>query len=225
LGLCKQSARRCQAKSANFRNRPRHTGSSPPHESLRPRSKPSRKWLRRYHKQRLAGLNGPPRIALRCPYKTPADIERKIVQLRKQSPFMGAKRLRREHNLPCSHEAIRRILNQHGLLRKRRKKHKHKRDLSNIKRRWRLLGQMTIDTNGLKDRLPLTSPWLGPDRITRDELTMRGCHVPCYPLFTAVRVLAITGCRCRAYRSCLLHDAAQKHRAKHSWCVYVGQLL
>jgi len=73
-----------------------------------------RKWLGRYHQERLAGLNELPRTPLTCPHKTSPITERKVVQLRKRYPFMGAKRLKREHNLPCSHEAIRRILNDNG---------------------------------------------------------------------------------------------------------------
>ena len=110
-----------------------------------------RKWLRRYQQERLAGLNELPRIPLTCPHKTSAVMERKVVSLRKRYPFMGAKRLKREHNLSCSHEAIRRILNEYGLIKKRRKKHKRKKDLSKIKKKWKLFGQFTVDTKDLKD--------------------------------------------------------------------------
>jgi hypothetical protein len=78
-------------------------------------------------------------------------MEKKIVGLRKEFPFKGSKRLKREHNLPCSHEAIRRTLNEYGLIKKRRKKHKRKRDLSAIKKKWPLFGQITVDTKDLKD--------------------------------------------------------------------------
>lgn len=92
-----------------------------------------RKWLNRYRQERLTGLNELPRIPHHCPHKTSSTLEIKIVALRKQFPFKGSKRLRREHNLSCSHEAIRRILNEHGLTRKRVKKHKRKRNLREIK--------------------------------------------------------------------------------------------
>ncbi len=110
-----------------------------------------RKWLRRYHQERLAGLNELPRIPLHCPHKTSPVTERKIVNLRKKYPFKGSKRLKREHNLQCSHEAIRRILKEHDLIVKRRRKHKRKRDLSEIKKKWPLFGQITVDTKDLKD--------------------------------------------------------------------------
>jgi transposase len=110
-----------------------------------------RKWLSRYQQERLAGLNELPRIPLYCPHKTPAILERKVVQLRKQFPFKGAKRLKREHNLSCSHQAIGRILREHNLVRKIRKKHKRKKDLAAIKAKWPLFGQITVDTKDLKD--------------------------------------------------------------------------
>ena len=110
-----------------------------------------RKWLRRYQQERLAGLNELPRIPEHCPHKTPPPMERKIVALRKQFTFMGAKRLKREHDLPCSHTAIGRILKEHGLVLKRRKKHTVKKDLRAVKRHWKLFGQLTVDTKDLKD--------------------------------------------------------------------------
>ena len=110
-----------------------------------------RKWLTRYKQEKLAGLNELPRIPLNCPHKTSAAMEKKVVNLRKLYPFKGAKRLKREHNLPCSHQAIGRILKEHALVRKIRKKHKRKKDLAKIKAKWPLFSQITTDTKDLKD--------------------------------------------------------------------------
>lgn len=110
-----------------------------------------RKWLRRYQQERLCGLNELPRIPLHCPHKISSALELKIVNLRRQFIFKGAKRLKYEHNLPCSHHAIARILREYGLIKKRRKKHKRKRDLHHIKKHWRLFGQLSVDTKDLKD--------------------------------------------------------------------------
>ena len=110
-----------------------------------------RKWLNRYRQERLAGLNELPRIPHACPHKTPAHMERKIVELRRQYPFMGAKRLKFMHDLTTSHQAIGRILKEHGLAAKRRKKHKRKASLREVKNHWKLLGQFSVDTKDLKD--------------------------------------------------------------------------
>jgi transposase len=131
-----------------------------------------RKWLRRYNQEKLAGLNELPRIPLTCPHKTPVIIERKIVQLRKQFPFKGAKRLKREHNLLCSHEAIGRILREHDLVRKIRKKHKRKKDLAAIKAKWPLFGQITTDTKDLKD-IPHYWPQMKTHSLPKYQFTAR----------------------------------------------------
>jgi hypothetical protein len=64
---------------------------------------------------------------------------------------MSAKRLKRMHELSCSHQAIGRILREYGLVNNRHKKHKRKKNLSRIKKHWALFGQITVDTKELKD--------------------------------------------------------------------------
>jgi len=131
-----------------------------------------RKWLNRYRQERLSGLNELPRIPLHCPHKTSATVERKIVQLRKQYPFKGAKRLKREHNLSCSHQAIGRILREHNLVRKIRKKHKRKKDLAAVKAKWPLFSQMTVDTKDLKD-IPHYWPQMKNLNLPKYQFTAR----------------------------------------------------
>jgi transposase len=131
-----------------------------------------RKWLRRYQQERLAGLNELPRIPHRCPHKTKPALEMKIVTLRRRFPFEGSRRLKRWHNLPCSHEAIRRILNEHGLTRKRVKKHKRKRCLREMKKRWKLFGQITVDTKDLKD-IPHYWPQMQILKLPKYQFTAR----------------------------------------------------
>ena len=131
-----------------------------------------RKWLARFRQERLAGLNELPRIPLNCPHKTSAVMEKKVVRLRKDYPFMGSKTLKREHNLACSHEAIRRILNEHGLVKKRRRKHKRKKDLRAVKRHWKLFGQLTIDTKDLKD-IPHYWPQMKNMKLPKYQFTAR----------------------------------------------------
>ena len=131
-----------------------------------------RKWLRRYEQERLAGLNELPRIPLNCPHKTSPITERKVVKLRKQYPFKGAKRLKREHNIACSHEAVRRILNEYGLIKKRRKKHRRKKDLAAIKAKWPLFSQISVDTKDLKD-IPHYWPQMKNMKLPKYQFTAR----------------------------------------------------
>jgi transposase len=165
-----------------------------------------RKWLRRYQQERLAGLNELPRIPLTCPHKTPAGIERKIVQLRKQFPFKGAKRLKKEHNLSCSHQAIGRILREHDLVRKIRKKHKRKKDLAAVKAKWPLFGQITIDTKDLKD-IPHYWPQMKNLKLPKYQFTAREVRSGLMFLGFAREKTAVNSCTfariiCEHLKSC-----------------------
>jgi len=165
-----------------------------------------RKWLARYRQERLAGLNELPRIPLRCPHKTPANLERRIVALRRQFPFMGAKRLKFMHNLAPSHEAIRRILREHGLLAKRRKKHQRKRHLAEVKRHWRLFAQFTVDTKDLKD-IPHYWPQMQNLQLPRYQFTAREVRSGLMFLAFAQEDTAVNACLfarilCQHLRAC-----------------------
>ena len=153
-----------------------------------------RKWLRRYRQERLAGLNELPRIPLHCPHKTSAALERRIVNLRRQFPFKGAKRLKREHNLSCSHQAVCRILRDYDMVKKRRKKHKRKRDLSEIKKHWALFGQITVDTKELKD-MPHYWPQMKLLGLPKYQFTAREVR-------SGLMFLGFAN-QCTAYNACL----------------------
>ena len=153
-----------------------------------------RKWLSRYKQERLAGLNELPRIPLGCPDKTSAQMERRKVRLRKQFPFKGSNRLKREHNLSCSHEAIRRTLHEHGLIKKHHKKHQRKRDLSAIKKKWRLFGQITVDTKELKD-IPHYWPQMKTLAVAKYQFTAREVR-------SGLMFLGFAN-QCTAYNACL----------------------
>jgi transposase len=131
-----------------------------------------RKWLQRYRQERLAGLNELPRIPLSCPHKTPPAIERQIVELRKAYPFMGAKRLKFMFDLAPSHVAIARILREHDLVHKRRKKHQRKASLREVKKHWKLFGQITVDTKDLCD-IPRYWPQMKALDLPRYQFTAR----------------------------------------------------
>jgi hypothetical protein len=63
----------------------------------------------------------------------------------------GALRIKRGFNLSISEKAIRKIWKEKKLVEKRRRKHKTKNDLRQIKARWRLFQQTDIDTKHLYD--------------------------------------------------------------------------
>ena len=96
-----------------------------------------RKWLRRYQQRGPSGLLERSRAPPHCPHQTPPDLERQVVQLRRQLPTFGAARLKREFQLASRHTAIQRIWRAHGLI-KRRRKYQKKQDLAAGKATWRL---------------------------------------------------------------------------------------
>jgi len=110
-----------------------------------------RKWWRRYQQQGLSGLQEHSRAPHHHPQKTPAEMERQVIALRRQLPTFGAARLKREFDLPVSHMAMQRIWREQGLLKPRRKKYQRKQDLAHIKAQWALFQQISADTKDLDD--------------------------------------------------------------------------
>jgi transposase-like protein len=150
----------------------REHGVKPAAREFQTTPKTVRKWLQRYRQERLAGLNELPRIPLTCPHKTPPAVERRIVELRRQYPFMGAKRLKFMFDLAPSHVAIARILCEHDLVHKRRKKHQRKASLREVKKHWKLFGQITADTKELRD-IPNYWPPMMTHDLPRIQYTAR----------------------------------------------------
>jgi len=109
------------------------------------------KWVRRYQQGGLGALQDRSRAPKRIPHKIPQELERKIVQLRKRYPGWGPKRLKTYFDLPCSDGAIYRVLRQNGLIRKRKKKWKKRRDLRKLKAALKPFEKVILDGKDLKD--------------------------------------------------------------------------
>ncbi|HEY6370878.1 MAG TPA: helix-turn-helix domain-containing protein [Candidatus Sulfotelmatobacter sp.] len=110
-----------------------------------------RKWLRRYQQRGPSGLRELSRAPHHQPRRTAAELEQRVVALRRELPTFGARRLIREHDLPISHRALERIWRAHGLMKKRQRKYQRKQDLAHIKARWALFQQISADTKDLDD--------------------------------------------------------------------------
>jgi len=94
-----------------------------------------------------------------------------VVRLRKDTGF-GAERLKQEFSLSCSAGAIKRIARQHGLVKPRKKKHKTKRDLGEVKKQWALFKQLSADTKYLQD-IPFYWPQMKHFRLPEYQYTAR----------------------------------------------------
>ena len=131
-----------------------------------------RKWLRRYQQQGPSGLIDRSRAPLHPAGKTSTELEQRVVELRRQLPTFGARRLIREFDLPLSHGALERIWRVHGLIAKRRRKYQKKQDLAHIKATWRLFQQISADTKDLCD-IPLYWPQAKTLRLPMVQYTAR----------------------------------------------------
>jgi transposase len=110
-----------------------------------------RKWRRRWEAQGLKGLQELSRAPHSCPHKITGELAERVVQLRRQLPTFGARRLKREWDLPLGHGAIERLWRAQGLIRPRRRKYRKKRDLAAWKQTWALFQQISADPKDLDD--------------------------------------------------------------------------
>lgn len=108
-----------------------------------------RKWLRRWQPGSLRGLEDRSRAPLR-PRRGITPL-RQAVRLKLRLPSWGALRMKRDFRLPLSEKALRAIWRDEGLLERKRRKHQTKRCLREVKRRWRLFEQVSVDTKDLCD--------------------------------------------------------------------------
>jgi transposase len=131
-----------------------------------------RKWLRRFDGT-LESIADHSRAPHHRPRKLDNHSEQQIIAFKKQLPRFSARRLKYEFNLPWSEKAIRRICKEQGLTRKyRRKKHQTKRYLREVKKHWRFLQQISIDTKDLSD-IPEYWPGLKSGKLPAWQYTAR----------------------------------------------------
>jgi len=131
-----------------------------------------RKWRDRYDGT-LDSLREHSRAPHHRPRRLSPQAERRIVDLKMRLPRWSAARLKRDFDLPWSVKAIRRVVREHGLARRwRRRKHETKRCLREVKKRWRLFQQIDIDTKDLSD-IPEYWAGLASRRLPRYQYTAR----------------------------------------------------
>ena len=159
-----------------------------------------RKWLRRSRQSGPDGLRELSRAPKRCPHKTSQKNEQKVLAQRARTPGFGAARLKREFELAPSAGAISRILRQHSLTRRRKRKHQTKRDLRAVKAQFVPLTHFQMDVKYLND-IPHFWPFLTGLRLPGFQYTARcvktgatflayGCEVSLtYAELTARRLL------------------------------------
>lgn len=110
-----------------------------------------RRWLRRFEAEGNRGLEEKRKGPKSIPHKTPECVERMVVSARQQAPCYGARRLKYFFGLECSTAAIYRILKEHGLVKRKKKKWQTKNDLREVKAKYKAFGHMQMDVKYLQD--------------------------------------------------------------------------
>ena len=116
-----------------------------------------RKWVNRYAAEGTKGLKDRSRIPNHLPLKMSIEEEKRIIEIRKKQPYLGAIRIKYEHNIKRSPSAIHRVIKEAGLTKPRKKKYKVKRDLREVKKKLKLFEKIQIDIKEIKHIPVLTS--------------------------------------------------------------------
>ena len=112
------------------------------------------KWLGRHSTQGLDGLKDLKRTPKHIPHKMDKKSEAEVVRVRTRLHTWGARPLKDRFKIPYSHTAIHRVMKQYDLVRKKRRRWRKRKDLSDLKRTLAFFEKSQIDTKDLSDILP-----------------------------------------------------------------------
>jgi len=135
-----------------------------------------RKWRDRHLAEGEPGLFDRSRRPRTCPHQTRPSDEAAVLAQRRRTPGFSAERLKREFELAPSVGAIGRILRQHALTRKPKKKHEKKRDLREIKKKYEPFTQFRMDVKYLND-IPHYWPYMMAMGLPRFQYTISEVRV------------------------------------------------
>ncbi|MBD3424816.1 MAG: hypothetical protein GF417_10290, partial [Candidatus Latescibacteria bacterium] len=111
-----------------------------------------RKWYRRWKGGGYRALEGLSRRPERSPAAISKTDREMLVELKKKYKRLGADAIRALEGLSISARTIRKVWREEGVSsRKRRKKHRTKQNLREVKKKWRLFQQIDEDTKYLND--------------------------------------------------------------------------
>lgn len=131
-----------------------------------------RKWVKRYEEYGLRRLEDEKKTPKRIPHKMSAKEEAKIIELRESHPGWGARRLKERYELEPSYMAIHRVLKQNGLIKKKKKRWRKRKDLRAIKAKMKPFEKGQVDTKDLQDILKYW-PQMRSLKLPRYEYTYR----------------------------------------------------
>ena len=110
-----------------------------------------RSWTRRFRKDGKKGLYGRRRGPNHIPNKIPAEMEERIVSIRKRTKCFGPQRIKYFYDIPYSLGAIQRVIRSHKLTRKRRTVSRKRRDMRAVKAKRHSMAHLQMDVKYLTD--------------------------------------------------------------------------
>ena len=110
-----------------------------------------RKWLKRYKPGSFEGLSDQSKAPKNPKTYITEEQKKQVIELKRMLPSFGAKRIKENFKLSISEKSFRRICKNEGLLKTKRRKHKTKQNLREIKAKWKAFEQIDMDTKDLID--------------------------------------------------------------------------
>ncbi|MBO8153010.1 MAG: hypothetical protein H0Z30_11035, partial [Candidatus Marinimicrobia bacterium] len=126
-------------------------------------------WVKIYQCVGLAGLKDLPRSPKLIRNKLSSEKTELIIKLREITGF-GAKRLKREFNLPMSSGAIYRVLKENGLIKRVKRKYQKKRELRKEKEKLKPFELIQMDIKYLDD-MPEFFKYYSKYKLPRYQIT------------------------------------------------------
>ena len=131
-----------------------------------------RKWVGRYEQNGLEGLKDLSRAPKEIPHKMKAEDEAKIVSIREEHPAWGAYRIKNLYDVAGGLSAIHRVIKQAGLVKRKKRRWRRRKDLSELKKKMGLFEKSQVDVKDLSDIYQYW-PMMKRLRLPRYEYTLR----------------------------------------------------
>lgn len=143
-----------------------------------------RKWVKRYKEEGLKGLEDRSQKPKNSPNKCSESFEKKVIKLRKQTKnTFGAEKLIDRYGLQYGKSCVQRIINEHGLKKKKKTKKKTRNLLWGVKKLTKLFDKIQVDVKVLTD-IPQYWNSYQRNKLPKYEFTARdvktGASFVCY---------------------------------------------
>ncbi len=131
-----------------------------------------RKWRDRWQNFGWDGLANESRAPKKPHRYITAAKRKRVIELKRKLKSWGAVRMREQYDLDISEKSIYKIWREEGLIKKKRRKHKTKQCLRDVKAAWKAFQQTDFDTKDLDD-IPELWPQIRRHKLPLMQYTAR----------------------------------------------------